>query len=213
MIYLTELSLKTKAAIDVTMTIDPLVASDIDYCLKTWMADKDGVACRPWRATTLREGSRITGWRASPPLRDGTNAYMGHRDFTVERDQPVSFAGRFIALRRNPRVIRDAAAGRTDPAAAYEVWLRERLVDVMPSTSIDAVVIDGFASRRVLRKISRERRDARVQEGIIPIVEATVAMTVLDPAGLEAWLLKGVGPQKAFGYGCFLPTVDERGGR
>jgi len=213
MIYLTELSLKTKAAIDVTMTIDPLVASDIDYCLKTWMADKDGVACRPWRATTLREGSRITGWRASPPLRDGTNAYMGHRDFTVERDQPVSFAGRFIALRRNPRVIRDAAAGRTDPAAAYEVWLRERLVDVMPSASIDAVVIDGFASRRVLRKISRERRDARVQEGIIPIVEATVAMTVLDPAGLEAWLLKGVGPQKAFGYGCFLPTVDERGGR
>jgi hypothetical protein len=212
MIYLTELSLKTKAAVDVTMTVDPLVASDIDYCLKTWMTDKHGVACRPWRATTLREGSRITGWRGSPPLRDGTNAYMGHREFTVERDQPVSFAGRFIALRRNPRVTRDAAAGRTDPAAAYEAWLRERLVDVMPSASIDAVVIDGFASRRVLRKISRERCDARVQQGVIPVVEATVAMTVLDPAGLEAWLLRGVGPQKAFGYGAFLPTVDGRSG-
>ncbi len=146
-------------------------------------------------------------------MRDGTNAYLGHREFTVEQDQPVSFAGRFIALRRNPRVTRDAAAGRTDPAAAYEAWLRERLVDVMPSASIDAVVIDGFASRRVLRKVSRERREAKVQEGIIPVVEATVAMTVVDPAGLEAWLLKGVGPQKAFGYGAFLPTVGERGGR
>ena len=213
MIYLTELSLRTKAAVDATMTIDPLVASDLDYCLKTWMADKEGLACRPWRATTLREGSRITGWRAAPPMRNGVDAYLGHREFTVERDQPVSFAGRFIALRRNPRVTRDAATGRTDPAAAYEAWLRERLVDVMPAASIDSVVIDHFDTRRVLRKVSRERRDARVQQEAIPVVEATVAMTVLDPAGLETWLLKGVGPQKAFGYGAFLPTVDERGGR
>ena len=213
MIYLTELSLRTKAAVDATMTIDPLVASDLDYCLKTWMADKEGLACRPWRATTLREGSRITGWRAAPPMRDGADAYLGHREFTVQRNQPVSFAGKFIALRRNPRVTRDAAAGRTDPAAAYEAWLRERLVDVMPAASIDNISIDDFGTRRVLRKVSRERRDAKVQQEAIPVVEATVAMTVLDPAGLETWLLKGVGPQKAFGYGAFLPTVDERSGR
>ena len=212
MIYLTELSLKTKAAIDATMTVDPLVASDLDYCLKTWMADKEGLACRPWRATTLRDGSRITGWRASPPVHNGTNAYLGHREFTVKRDQPVSFAGRFIAFRRNPRVTRDAAAGRADPALAYEDWLRERLIDVTPSVTIDSVAIDGFATRRVLRKISRERRDARVRQEAIPVVEATVAMTVLDPTGLEAWLLGGVGPQKAFGYGAFLPTVDGRSG-
>ena len=49
MIYLVEISMPRKAVVDATLMVDPLVASDLDYCLKTRMADKPSIACRPWR--------------------------------------------------------------------------------------------------------------------------------------------------------------------
>jgi hypothetical protein len=212
MIYLTEISVPRKAAIDAAMTYDPLVASDMDYCLKTWMADKPSIACRPWRASSMRDGVRITGWRREAPGSGVQGAYVGTKEVSLSAGKPLAIAGRFIALRRVKSAARDAAAGRADPKAAYKAWLRERLVDVMPSATVDEITIEGFHQRRVLRKVAHERERTRVREELIPVVEAVVLLTVHVPAAVEDWLVSGVGPQKAFGYGAFIPTADPREG-
>ena len=59
------------------MSVDPLVASDLDYCIKTWMADKPSLACRPWRAAILRDAVRITGWRDEPAIYSEKSVYLG----------------------------------------------------------------------------------------------------------------------------------------
>lgn len=219
MIHLTELSLTLKAAIDVAMTFDPLVASDADYCLKTWMAGNPGTACRPWRASIHKEGVRITGWRSDPPQPGKSGTYVGYRAISLTDGQALALDGRFVALRRSSNAFgsgrktsRDAADGRTDPNAAYEAWLRERLVDLMPYATIDNVTIEAFHRRRVLRKFGPDQKHARVREQLIPVVDAVVLLTVQDPAAVEAWLIGGIGPQKAFGYGAFIPTLDPRAG-
>jgi choline dehydrogenase-like flavoprotein len=66
--------------------------------------------------------------------------------------------------------------------------------------------------RRALRKIPHGRERTRIREELIPVVEAVVLLTVYVPAAVEDWLANGVGPQKAFGYGAFIPTVDPREG-
>jgi hypothetical protein len=210
MIYLTEISLPRKAAIDATMTYDPLVASDMDYCVKTWMANQPSLACRPWRASFVNDGIRISGWRREAPISKTRGAYLGVNEVALSAGSLLALAGRFIPLRRVKSVARDAAAGRADPMAAYEAWLRERLIDVMPHAAIDNITIEGFHQRRVLRKVVHERERTRVREEVIPVVDATVLLTVRVPVQVEDWLASGVGPQKAFGYGAFIPTVDPR---
>jgi hypothetical protein len=212
MIYLTELSVPRTAAVDATMAYDPLVASDMDYCLKTWMADKPAIACRPWRASSVRDGVRITGWRREAPGAGASGAYVGTREVSFSVGQSLAIAGRFIALRRVKSMARDAAAGRADPKAAYQTWLRERLVDLMPSATVDGITIESFHQRRVLRKVAHGREMTRVREELIPVVEALVLLTVQVPTAVENWLANGLGPQKAFGYGAFIPTVDPRVG-
>jgi hypothetical protein len=212
MIYLTEISVPRKAVVDAAMRYDPLVASDMDYCLKTWMADKPSIACRPWRASSVRDGVRISGWRREAPGSAVEGAYVGTKDVSFSVGRSLALAGRFIALRRVKSAARDAAAGRADPKAAYSAWLHERLVDVMPSATVDGITIEGFHQRRVLRKVAHGREMTRVREELIPVVEAVVLLTVRIPTAVEDWLAKGVGPQKAFGYGAFIPTVDPREG-
>jgi hypothetical protein len=212
MIYLTELSVPRTAAVDAAMAYDPLVASDMDYCLKTWMADKPAIACRPWRASSVRDGVRITGWRREAPGPGAAGVYVGTKQVSLSVGQSLAIAGRFIALRRVKSTARDAAVGRADPRAAYQAWLCERLVDLMPSATVDGITIEGFHQRRVLRKVAHGREMTRVREELIPVVEAVVLLTVQVPAAVENWLANGVGPQKAFGYGAFIPTVDPRAG-
>jgi hypothetical protein len=208
MLHLTEISIRTREAVDAAMALDPLIAGDLGYCLKTWMADKPGLACRPWRATTLRDGTRITGWRREPPQAGCSAIYAGSREFAIRPGQSLTFSARVLARRRNPRRVSDAAEGRADPRAAYEAWLWERLVDVMPFARIDAVLIEGFRSQRVLRKVSRTTGRTRVREECNPVVDATVCLTAHDPERVEDFLLVGLGPQKCFGYGAFIPIPD-----
>ena len=212
MIYLTEISVPRNAAVDAAMTYDPLVASDMDYRLKTWMADKPSIACRPWRASSVRDGIRITGWRREVTGSGPQGAYVGTKEVSLSVGQTLAIAGRFIALRRVKSAARDAATGCADPKAAYSTWLHERLVDVMPSATVDGITIEGFHQRRVLRKVVHGREMTRVREELIPVVEAVVLLTIRIPAAVEDWLATGVGPQKAFGYGAFIPTVDPRDG-
>lgn len=210
MLHLTEISLRRAAAVEATMVVDPLVAADLDYCLKTWMRERPSLACRPWRATTLRDGVRIAGWRREGPGDGGDGAYVGSRVISFEPGQKLTFSTRFIALRRNPRTRRDAADGYQNPVAAYETWLKERLIDISSAAATDSVTIESHAQRLVLRKTNRDRLRTRVQQEIIPVVNAIVEMTVRDATKLEEWLLIGVGPQKGFGYGAFLPAPDTR---
>lgn len=210
MLYLTEISIPIKAAIDTTMSLDPLVASDIDYCVKTWMADNPLLACRPWRATSQRGSVRITGWRNTAAASKDRAVYLGTRTISLQIGQLMALTGRFVPLRRCKAGMRDAAKGRSDPDVAYEAWLRERLIDLMPFAAIDESQISAKTHRRVLRKVAHGREHTRVREELIPVVEANVLLTVHEPARVETWLLHGVGPQKAFGYGAFLPAVDSR---
>jgi len=210
MLYLTEISMPIKSAIEATMSIDPLVASDLDYCVKTWMADKPSLACRPWRAAFLRDAVRIIGWRDEPASCNDQSVYLGTREVSLQAGETLALSGRFVALRRTKNRSRDAAAGREDPEGAYTAWLRERLVDLMPFASIEQTRIDRFSRRRVLRKVAHGRERTRVASEVIPMVDATVLLTVCDPVGVERWMRLGLGPQKAFGYGAFLPTIDPR---
>jgi hypothetical protein len=211
MLYLTEISIPIQSAIEAAMSVDPLVASDLDYCVKTWMADKPSLACRPWRATIAGAALRITGWRDEPASCSEKSVYLGAREVSLQAGETLALAGRFIALRRAKNRARDAAAGREDPEGAYATWLRERLIDLMPFASIEQTRIDSFSARRVLRKVGHGREHTRVASEVIPIVDATILLTVRDPVGVERWMRFGLGPQKAFGYGAFLPTIDPRG--
>jgi hypothetical protein len=209
-LYLTEISISIKAAVDTTINLDPLVASDIDYCVKTWMADKPSLACRPWRATSQRGAVRITGWRGTAASYHDRAVYLGTRPIALQAGQRLALTGRFVPLRRSKAGTRDAAKGRADPAVAYGAWLQERLVDLMPFATLDEVRISASTHRRVLRKVAHGREHTGIREELIPVVEADVLLTVGEPASVEAWLLHGLGPQKAFGYGAFLPAIDFR---
>jgi len=210
MLYLTEISIPFKAAVDTTMSLNPLVASDIDYCVKTWMADKPSLACRPWRATSQRGAVRITGWRDTAAATQDRAVYLGTRAMSLQTGQLLALVGRFVPLRRNKSGMRDAAKGRADPIAAYGAWLQERLIDLMPFATIDEMRITASTHRRVLRKVAHGREHTRIREEVIPVVEADILLTLREPARVEAWLLHGLGPQKAFGYGAFLPAIDPR---
>jgi hypothetical protein len=210
MIYLTEISFQRKTAVNYTLTVDPLVASDMDYCIKTWMGQIPEIACRPWRSSDLREGIRVTGWRRDKPGMPADKIYVGHWELSYTAGEKATFTTRFIPLRRAGRSARDAAAGRLNPEIAYQQWLSERLIDIADAASTDSVEIERHFHRRVLRKISRDREHSEVQYELIPVVDATVQMTVKHPDDFEAWLLAGVGPQKVFGYGAFIPTPEKR---
>lgn len=212
MLYLTEISIPVKAAVDTTISLDPLVASDIDYCVKTWMADNPSLACRPWRATSQRGAVRITGWRCTAAASQNRAVYLGTRAISLQIGQLLALGGRFVPLRRNKSGMRDAARDRANSVAAYEAWLQERLIDLMPYAIIDEMRISASTHRRVLRKVAHGREHTRIREELIPVVEADVLLTVREPARVEAWLLHGLGPQKAFGYGAFFPIIDPRPG-
>ena len=100
MLYLTEISVPVQTAIDATLIVDPLVASDLDYCVKTWMADKPSLACRPWRAAIVRDAVRITGWRNEPATYREKTVYLGTHEVSLAAGQDLALTGRFVALRR-----------------------------------------------------------------------------------------------------------------
>ena len=207
MLYLTEISLPLQRAVDATLLVDPLVATDLDYVLKTWLAGQQSLAPRPWRAAAVGHGTRITGWRAEEPTQSDA-AYMQHRAYQLEVGSHATFSCRFIPVRRAKQRRRDAAADHPDPLAAYQTWLRERLIDVQPGATVDAIEIVNTYQRRVLRKFHSRQDGTRME--LIPVAEATIMLTVTDPSFVEKWLLTGVGPQRAFGYGAALPVLDPR---
>lgn len=102
------------------------------------------------------------------------------------------------------RLCRDAADGHDDERTAYRAWLLERLVDVMPFFDVGHYDVSAFVKKRVLRKFGSHSRST-VKEEVIPVVTAQLSGVVKDQTGFEDWLVKGVGPQKAFGFGAFLP--------
>jgi hypothetical protein len=153
---------------------------------------------------------RITGWRNEPASYGEKSVYLGAREVSLRTGETFAFSGRFIALRRVKNRSRDAAAGREDQEGAYATWLRERLVNLMPFADVEQIRIDRFSRRRVLRKVAHGRDHTTVAHAVIPMVDATVLITVRDPVGVERWIRLGLGPQKAFGYGAFLPTLDPR---
>jgi hypothetical protein len=171
------------------------------------MANKPFIACRPWQATSSDGHLRITGWRREPTVGGIPGVYIGSREMTFCVGKSLAIRGKFVAMRRSKRPIRDAAAGWVDPIAAYEGWLRERLADILGFANLERLVIDRYSSKQVLRKFDHRRDHTRVRSETIAEVEATLHIKVKNPSELEAWMLKGVGPQKAFGYGAFLPVV------
>jgi hypothetical protein len=105
MLYLTEISVPVQTAIDATLIVDPLVASDLDYCVKTWMADKPSLACRPWRAAIVRDAVRITGWRNEPATYREKTVYLGTHEVSLAAGQDLALTGRFVSLRGARRIV------------------------------------------------------------------------------------------------------------
>jgi hypothetical protein len=215
MIHLTEISIPRDVVTDTALKFDPLVASDADAACKTWLATQPGIAPRPWRLTSLGSAFRIVGWREHSPGPSSKPVYLGTRAISFEPCQTVRFATRVVPLRRQGRTdkrptrrTRDAADGYLDPAVAYRSWLLERLIDLGAVARLDDLSIAAHAVRKTLRKTGRAREATIVSRLVMPLADALVTLTIINPAHFEAWLLQGVGPQKVFGYGAFLPVEE-----
>lgn len=211
MLYLTELSVPVSEVRRDALESDPLVAADLSYALKVWLSRRQNVAVRPWRACDAGKSVRIVGWRSEvPDLKSASGStYIGYRPFHLCAGHAVTLEGNFVPIRRvtrggTVRLSRDAAEGRDDEFDAYNSWLSERLIDVIPFFDVMHCSISTIARRRVLRKFGNHSR-SKVKEEVIPVVTAELSGVVRDEAGFEHWLAKGVGPQKAFGFGAFLP--------
>jgi len=211
MLYLTELSVPLSLIRRTALMTDPLVAADQGYALKTWLSRHEGVAMRPWGAFPAGESVRLVGWRQQAPQASMLSAeiYASHRQFTCHDGEEISLVGKVVPLRRTSRNgtirrSRDAAEGYEAPNDAYEAWLRERLIDVMPCFDLRGFSITSTVKRRVLRKCGVHSSQV-VREQVIPVVTVEISGNVKNGAHLEEWLAKGVGPQKAFGFGAFLP--------
>ena len=214
MLHLVEISVPTATVRAATRLVDPLVGVDMGYAVKTWMMASDVDEIRPWALVAEEAACRIIGWaRDVPDIRAAAVRY-GFREMALRIGEAVRLTGAIVPLRRSsfggkkPRVERDAAEGLNDAEAAYRAWLVERLVDVEPFATVADATIDAIRHRRVMRKAeSRSRGDGRkiVREETIPVVTASITIIPRDAEGVEAWLLRGVGPQKAFGYGGFFP--------
>jgi hypothetical protein len=211
MLYLTELSVPVSAVRRDALESDPLVAADLSYALKVWLSRHQSVAVRPWRACNAGRSVRIVGWRSEVPDLKAVsgNTYIGYRPFHLCAGKAVTLEGNFVPIRRvtrggSVRLSRDAAEGRDNELDAYKIWLSERLIDVMPFFDVAHCNIRTIAKRRVLRKFGNHSR-SKVKEEVIPVVTAELSGIVREETGFENWLSKGVGPQKAFGFGAFLP--------
>ncbi len=211
MLYLMELSVPLSMVRRSALITDPIIAADQGYAVKTWLSGHEGVAMRPWGVFPAGESVRLVGWRHQAPQAStlSTEIYASHRQFTCRDGDELSFVGQVVPLRRTSRNgtirrSRDAAEGYEDQEAAYETWLRERLIDVMPCFDMRRFSITSTIKRRVLRKFGLHSCQV-VREQVIPVVTAEISGTVKNEARLEDWLAKGVGPQKAFGFGAFLP--------
>jgi hypothetical protein len=207
MIFLTEISVPIRVIRDTALRIDPLVASDPGYAAKTWLSQFPAVAPRPWAGFPAGDILRIIGWRSEKPDLPDRPAYAGYRSMVLETGEEMALTGSVVALRRirHERIF-DAAEGRDDKAAAYKAWLDERLIDTVPFLEIRSCAVIGHARRRVLRKAARRPEGLKiVKTELIPVVTAELTILVKDPIAATNWLLKGVGPQKAFGFGAFMP--------
>lgn len=226
MLFLTELSVLKTAIIETVLNTDPLVAKDRDYSIKTWMADKENLACRPWRvfASPRKNMVRILGWRTAEAISNDPQVYVGTQHFQVETGQSITLQGQFVALRRvKGKSFDPGKKYHEEPRKAYTAWLRERLIDVMPFADIIDCTVNDFSHKVVTRKIHAKAAPDRVNPQIgnlfasrtksvnqetIPVVKATITIKPTNAAAVEEWLHKGVGPQKAFGYGGFFPVAD-----
>jgi hypothetical protein len=211
MLHLVEISLLRSEAVDATRQVEPLACDDLRACAKTWMAIHEEVACRPWACIEAPGGNlRLVGWRSAPPAPQitGSAAYVAHRSFGLSQGQSLTLQGEFAAIRRHGHVAYDAARGRLDKNAAYTAWLAERLIDLQAHAKLLGITIIAHVPTSGLRKArGKTGRSKRLAEVRFPAVRAEVELRVGDPAGVEAWLLAGTGPHKAFGFGCFVPSA------
>lgn len=207
MLYLTELSIPVRDVRETARKVEPLAAADPGYALKAWMESLDlDVQPRPWTWQACGDVFRVLGWRAEPPARGAGSLYTGFRTVTFDPGETVSLEGTVVALRRTRRYVFDAAEHHPCAKSAYDGWLTERLIDVRPFADIEHAGTVTYRARKVLRKAARRAQGIKVvHEQRVPVVTAALTLTVRDPAGVERWLLKGTGPQKAFGFGSFLP--------
>jgi hypothetical protein len=211
MLYLVELSVPLTLVRNAALMIDPVTAADLSYALKTWLSTQAGLAMRPWNAFPAGQSVRLVGWRREAPQASTLTSkiYLSHRKFECRDGDNISLLGTVVPLRRTSRngtirLSRDAADGYKDQNIAYEAWLRERLIDIIPYFELHDFSIVSYAKRRVLRKFGLQSRQI-VREQVVPVVTAQIGGSVIDHVVLEDWLVRGVGPQKAFGFGAFLP--------
>lgn len=205
MLLLTELSIPRDHVRTTVMTTDPLVACDQGYAVKTWLSCHPEFRIRPWRQFDAGTATRVLGWSSSrlpSSLPDGVRT--GTSPFHLAADEVVRLEGDVVALRRTKNIERDAAKGFADPAVAYAVWFGEQLADLDGVAEVLEASVIGWRSEKVVRKVARGVHK-RVVPQLLPVVSVAIRVRVLDAKAFAAWLLKGVGRHKAFGYGGLFP--------
>lgn len=84
------------------------------------------------------------------------------------------------------------------------------IIDAAPFAVVTATDITRHREMRVLRKAEcyvGGRPSKAVREEIIPTVDVRIEIIPSDPERFGDWLLNGVGPQKAFGFGGLFPCL------
>lgn len=214
MLYLVEVSTDMAAVRATARGVDPLTSIDSGYAVKTWLAANQ-IGLRPWSLVSDGACCRVVGWSRFPPkLNDVHGVRFGFRECSPHVAEPMYLSGVVVPIRRtsgggkHPNRPRDAAEGREDNEGAYVSWLRERLIALEPDAEIQSVTIDKIRKIRVMRKVERHSSSCVrkiVREESIPVVSASLVIVPKVVDAVENWLLLGVGPNKAFGYGGFFP--------
>jgi len=223
-LLLTRVEIDAPQALRLAIASDARTAADTGYVVKSALAALFAPgAIRPWRIVEMDDVSIIIeGWSTGTVL-PGNGSEDVHPDLLNGivmniQQTPVTLPGtcrlqgRVVPLRRSGAAkrsgrpfIRDAAEGAGSPSEAYRDWIVQRLSAEGSGLRLLAEPkITRARKARVMRKLSRG-----VGEVMQPDVAFEVEVEVTDAAAAHAFLLKGVGPQKCFGYGFLGPKMVE----
>jgi hypothetical protein len=213
MLYLSELSIPSRNIHQSARQFSPLLASDDGYAIKTWLAARPEITLRPWRAFVTGDTVRIIGWSEMPQSLTNDEVGVSTRPVEMKAGQALALSGLVCPLRRKSAIEGkrgrsevDAAIGTPDKAQAYQAWTLERLVELMPHVSISGgPTATAFGQFEAVRKWETGVRRKDITTLVLPFAEVEFSAVIRNPDAVRLWLLKGVGPQKAFGFGGFFP--------
>lgn len=203
----------TKAVKAVRGSISERGVRDTSLLLKTVMAEAFGsVLVKPWRLHTINSGvATVLGYTSHdlehqlsftrPEIHQAVQVFSMPVP-PLRKDLRLRFHVRFVPTLRNRNYgERDAysVALTKDLGARRDAVYSDYLVKRLHGAQVQRLRIDGFRSERFIRPVHAANRTWVPFQ--CPVVDISGELTVQDPDSFMTVLLKGIGHQRAYGYG------------